>query len=359
MEVLVDMDSLLIMSRCIIQNYSDRPRSTTETKGGSQHLQSLAISASNNGTVIVLEHMGNGRPTRTVVRSYEPGGPSCDSNGSNDNGDYSSPSQTSIGAALSDSDDESDSGVDVNSRPDIGTLPKQIEAVVKNDPTPTSVPRLFWYHCKTEPTSINSVYVRVRSPGLIYRWKPGSTITFNVNCDSFPSTTYREYAAASLERAAEERNKGKVGVRFERIADEKPAVFQLKYSDCCRCHPDHLAVSFFPRDPPSDRRLCVYGPAFEDALIHKHMADIFCHELGHILGLRHEFAQTCPKEQQDLSVQLGKRNDSSVMNYFDHPGLFRIQETDYDGVRRLYESCNGGLDGYKIVDESPRPFAPL
>ncbi|KAI0384379.1 hypothetical protein F5Y04DRAFT_248225 [Hypomontagnella monticulosa] len=215
-------------------------------------------------------------------------------------------------------------------------------------------PRYIWHRCGTKPSSISSVYAHVQCPNHIYRWKPGSSITFNVDLESFANSTEAAYAAASLEKATSEWNKGDIGVRFERTADNMPSVFRLTYSECQTIQ---LATSFFPGDPPDQRLLRIHSQCFDERH-HDHMVNVFCYELGHVLGLRHEFAMTCPGELTHPSRLVGNLNPFSVMNYFNDLGMMRIQETDYNGVRQLYQPERRELGGCTIVDVEPRDMKP-
>lgn len=211
------------------------------------------------------------------------------------------------------------------------------------------------YCCRTEICSINSIYLNIRSSGKVYRWVKGSTITFKVNWDSFRDCPqYARHAADSLVRASEEWNRGDFGVRFEKVTGNKSAVFQLVYSKRHRRDRNRLADAFFPGDSRGKQRLRVYALAFS----RKHgcydwLSNIFCHELGHILGLRHSFAPE--REPHKPAVLFGTHNDSSVMNYFDHLSQMCIQETDYTEVRDFYNS-RGNYDGFEFVDRVPKCF---
>ncbi|KAI1398593.1 hypothetical protein F4819DRAFT_24367 [Hypoxylon fuscum] len=214
-----------------------------------------------------------------------------------------------------------------------------------------------YYHCKTQLslldfiTSINLGFI-----DTVYRWAPGSKIRYNVNYSSFPEKEYGEYAALCLDEAAEKWNRGSIGVVFEKVEDHAPAVFQLVYST--RQSDGLLARSFMPRGAQEQQdRLYVYASAFDkEKGYYNGMMNIFCHELGHILGLRHEFAKSSPKEQKAPSVQWGPANALSVMNYFKNPGEMRIQETDYNEVRRFYEFRGKEYSEFKIVDMDPKCF---
>ncbi|KAI1411371.1 hypothetical protein F5Y13DRAFT_191310 [Hypoxylon sp. FL1857] len=249
--------------------------------------------------------------------------------------------------------------VNVKPNSNISDTLRRVDAAFKHPPNLTDERDAPQYRCKTQEESINSIHLHVTSQETIYRWKPGSVITFNIDYSSFPNSPdsiYARRAASCLESAAKKWNKGNIGVRFEKVDDDQPAVFQLKYSTPNYRNP-RLAESFFPGDFWHLQHLCVYALAFNKVKGHDDwLTNIFCHELGHILGLRHEFAGT--KELDDPSVQLGEDNSSSIMNYFEDLSEMRIQESDYAEVREFYKS-QGEYDRFKVVDVIPRYSKPL
>ncbi|KAI2610469.1 hypothetical protein GGR54DRAFT_377596 [Hypoxylon sp. NC1633] len=246
---------------------------------------------------------------------------------------------------------------DVKPHPNIVIAVRQAETVIGCAPICMGDVKGDWYHCETERDSINSIYLHTHPPKLIYRWTTKSVITFNVNCGSFHSLNDATYAAAKLDEAANEWNKGIHDVCFKKVANDEPSVFQLTYGDGYGYERSRLADAFFPGDPQKQQLLYVYPPSFDkERDNYGWIANIFCHELGHILGLRHEFAQSSPKEQKHPSKQLGENNSMSVMNYFDHPSKMRIQESDYRAVNQFYRSEK--VDDYTIVPLAPRNFTP-
>ena len=93
------------------------------------------------------------------------------------------------------------------------------------------------------------------------------------------------------------------------------------------------------------------------------MSNVFAHELGHVLGLRHEFAigdvrdrMTASREGKD-AVRIDAPNEKSVMNYRAEPP--EIQQSDIDSTRKFYsmtEDAAGELPqigGTKIIDYTP------
>ncbi|KAI1353627.1 hypothetical protein F5Y01DRAFT_275734 [Xylaria sp. FL0043] len=139
-----------------------------------------------------------------------------------------------------------------------------------------------------------------------------------------------------------------IGVKFEYTGRRDMASFEVKYhnmpSDDNPQNPSVYAQSFFPQDQAGT--LFIYKLALEDANI-GYLANILAHEIGHILGLRHEFPET------ELSVRWGKKNKKSVMNYFMHPSKFSVQEQDLIDLESFYNSTMGTYKGWPIRDFDP------
>lgn len=180
-------------------------------------------------------------------------------------------------------------------------------------------------------------------------------LKYSVDRHSFPQDTeHAEYAAEALKAAASLWNERKIGVQFKEVANHEPATFRLVY-DHQQLQDDLLANAFLPNEVQTGKpRLTVYPLAFcKERDYYNYLTNVFCHELGHVLGLRHEF-----KESFDPSVRWGKENGSSVMNYFVHPSEFSIQRTDYKDLRRFYASKGTQYKGFSIVDVDPAYFVP-
>ncbi|KAI2604897.1 uncharacterized protein GGS25DRAFT_402820 [Hypoxylon fragiforme] len=190
--------------------------------------------------------------------------------------------------------------------------------------------------CRTQPGSVRSVYFDAHPYPYIYRWRPGTRLTWSVDWTSFPGRSWAVHAVDSLRASAHGWNRGLSNVWFEEVGSNEIPLFLLTYGGV----DDEwsYACAFFPSDPPKQRKLRVFDLCFEEPQ-RAYMSNIFYHELGHILGLRHEFAQS-PDEPDELarpSMFVGQQNPSSVMNYHPHPSQLVIQPSDYDGVQRLYD----------------------
>ncbi|KAI2782180.1 hypothetical protein F4815DRAFT_463991 [Daldinia loculata] len=234
---------------------------------------------------------------------------------------------------------------------------KQVDAIFENVPSPNREVDSSSYPCMTEATPISSIRLHQvcgkRCHNTIYRWKRGSEITFNVDCHSFRSNIeYARMANETLDAAVEKWNKGRFGVRFKRVEDHEEAVFQLIYS---AGGGDALATAFLPNTAPIGRRLVIYEQAFIEVNgRYDLMTNLFCHELGHILGLRHEHAQE--KEARYPSVQWGDSNPFSIMNDDLTLDEFCIHENDYTEVKGFYKAC-ATYNKYTIVDVDAKPYA--
>jgi Matrixin len=107
-------------------------------------------------------------------------------------------------------------------------------------------------------------------------------------------------------------------------------------------HGTFIAASFFPNDPPERRHLFLDPSFFQDTGYDP--TGVLRHELGHILGFRHEHISSgapaiCPKEAVDHTIKLTEYDPHSVMHYFcGGVGSKTLHITDKDrrGAVRAY-----------------------
>jgi hypothetical protein len=206
------------------------------------------------------------------------------------------------------------------------------------------VPQSGSYMCVTQSpiTSIN-----IGLGNLIPRWKPGETgpvvVKWAALKTGYPSEAHARYATYSLAQAANEWNRKEVGVAFEWVTKIEDAAFVLEYGGQ---KGTVLAEAFFPnKDPLSS--LFVYKGSFAEATL-PYLRNIFLHELGHVLGLRHEFA--LEKEKLWAAVRFGRVNPASVMSYNFPPN---IHQFDVEDTKKFYEYKDKEIKGKKIADWEP------
>lgn len=211
-----------------------------------------------------------------------------------------------------------------------------IDPVEVSQPAPSKAVKLEPPLCFTQndlPVALQSIHsqngVSEIVVGLLEkvpRWKPGSVIKWAAWSDGYHCKDDADHAAKQLAIAAEQWNEANVGVTFEWVQHSRDATFVLVYGGS---KGGVLASAFFPNG--SDLNFVyVFGGAFRHGW-KENMWKVFTHELGHVLGLRHEFA--IEKEKMG-ATQLGPQNEFSVMNYRAEPP--ELQKSDIESTREFY-----------------------
>ncbi|EXJ53315.1 uncharacterized protein A1O5_13437 [Cladophialophora psammophila CBS 110553] len=180
----------------------------------------------------------------------------------------------------------------------------------------------------------------------VTRWKKNSSVNFATYMNGYPGGEDDAiYAANALNEAAEEWNRKAVGVTFNWVDKLEDANFVLAYGGNLG---DVVAEAYFPNQKDLNI-VYVYKRGFDDDTkpeLHK----FFLHELGHVLGLRHEFAPEL--ETNTGAVLWGSRNPISVMTYRD--GIApEIQDSDVTDTKTFIE-----FDGDKIGNQPLYTYEP-
>jgi hypothetical protein len=179
----------------------------------------------------------------------------------------------------------------------------------------------------------------------IPRWAPGSVIKWTAWRQGFDSQDDADYAAVHLNIAAQKWNDANVGVTFEYVPLAKDACFVLVHGGP---YGNVLAEAFFP-SPDDLNFVYVYSAGFKRGF-KENLWTVFTHELGHVLGLRHEFAL---EREGSGAVKITDFNEKSVMNY--RKELPEIQPSDISGTHYFYSLKVGTFVGQtKIVDYIPQ-----
>lgn len=180
------------------------------------------------------------------------------------------------------------------------------------------------------------------------RWRPGSVIKWTAWRMGYDSQDDANYAAAQLQQAAEEWNKLNIGVTFEFVPLAKDANFVLSHGGN---KGTVLASAYFPNNKDLNF-VYVYSFAFQPDW-KPFLWRVFTHELGHVIGLRHEFAMNPGPYFEGDAVQINERNPLSVMNYRREPP--EIQQSDVEATKKFYSFPAGTeISSTAIVDYVPR-----
>lgn len=228
------------------------------------------------------------------------------------------------------------------------------------------------YHCITQkgtgktygfppaskvPSGFDAINVGLGD--LIPRWNTSpsqhTTLKWFLKADGFPSADVAmaaaeaiNHAAEAMNQAAREWNNMAFGVIVSQTMDEAAANFNLIYkvNGPTEDMEGVYAEAFFPNQ--AHRDVIVYEFGMEESNRYK-LKNVFLHELGHVFGLRHEFAL---EEEGDGAKQFMKPNKDSVMDYNDLP---TIQETDKEGIRQFYKLADRTkIDGSPVTDYLPQ-----
>jgi hypothetical protein len=190
--------------------------------------------------------------------------------------------------------------------------------------------------------------------GKIVRWQEGTVLSYCVLQNTFGSTTEYETARGSMEAATREWEET-CGVTFEHLVqhDRSPTtqvpevLFTVRKIDSGG---RFIAAAFFPNDPPSRRRVLI-DPSFFDPALPFDRVGVLRHELGHVLGFRHEHIRSgappaCPQEDTGDTIDLTQYDPRSVMHYFCGGVGSRdlaITDADRKGAQRVYGLPRGSF----------------
>ena len=180
--------------------------------------------------------------------------------------------------------------------------------------------------------------------GKPVRWKPGTLLTWTLDRASFPDPDTAEAAHTLCTQAAQDWNDAAEGViAFKEVSPGEPPVFSFSFQGFGDA--SLYALAFLPHDPVS-QRVVRMGPMIFSPEPYFDPVGVLRHELGHVLGFRHEHIRPEGPEQAEawtlgtMSAEaLGEYDSQSVMHY-PIAGLgsrdLNITPLDKAGLKVLY-----------------------
>ncbi len=201
--------------------------------------------------------------------------------------------------------------------------------------------------------------------GSIVLWEPGSVINWIARADNYPTKEDALKAAYAMHHAAEQWNKVMGGrVRFQYVSQFDNACFKLEYGGDSG---DNLALAFLPDDWQNSLNTVYVYKLLLEPPHRQYMMNTMLHELGHVLGMKHEHSHSgtdwLPPDDTEYgpeSIIYGPRNPKSVMAYYEGQ---TIQDTDAEYIRRAYDELDDGavIKGramYGFVEKTVRRVEP-
>jgi len=193
--------------------------------------------------------------------------------------------------------------------------------------------------------------------GKLVRWELGLVLSYCVLKETFPDAANYEMVVTNMQKATSDWEKT-CGVKFEHKKELdtseslKPegVLFTVREIDA---QGQFIAAAFFPNDPKS-RRIMIIDPSYYDPGLMFNPVGVLRHELGHVLGFRHEHIRSgappdCPDEDTADIFPYTKYDPRSVMHYFcGKLGTkeLAISELDKTGARKVYGLP---LDQYRFI----------
>jgi hypothetical protein len=162
-------------------------------------------------------------------------------------------------------------------------------------------------------------------------------LTYSFDAGTFPSPANLQFTRNNLRKAADDWVSACIecGISFTEVS-ENP-YFVVRYQTLSG---GLIAKSFFPSSPPDERTFFVYTPYLSPDLQFDPVG-VLRHELGHILGYRHEQIVNIPgcATEGGTWTPITPYTPKSVMHYFcGNNGSFdlALRDADKRGHRCLY-----------------------
>lgn len=189
------------------------------------------------------------------------------------------------------------------------------------------------------------------SEGFIPLWSNNVTLRWRFNEDSMRYFQNISAAKQALRQLLGEAILawGKAApVKFREAQDAWDFEVVMRNSDKCSINGCTLASAFFP--DPGRHELVLYPKMLSQD--RKEQIDTFIHEIGHIFGLRHFFANV--SERAWPSVIFGSHKPFGIMNYGHNSELTDDDKSDLSVLyRKVWNNELAEINGTRIVFVEP------
>jgi len=189
--------------------------------------------------------------------------------------------------------------------------------------------------CQTDTPERGTEKIVVGLGGVVPLWAAGTVLHWRFNERSMARFRDPENAKNYFRRLLSDAQRmwGWVPVRFQESSQLVDFEYGLTRGDDCSNGGCVLASAFFPAATNQD--LLIYPVLFNNS--YDYQVNVMAHEIGHIFGLRHFFANI--SETWEESEIFGEHNPFSIMNYGNKSVL---TDADRGDLYRLYEAAWSG-----------------
>jgi hypothetical protein len=213
------------------------------------------------------------------------------------------------------------------------------------------------YNCSTQkPQKVKNHHLSVNADptnGSVIRWAPGSRLRYFVSRTNLAKDDGKlEKMRAAIRIATENWQSTGMNITFLETPVREEATFVVIYRPL---DTDYYAKAFFPG--AEYRYICISSVMFEPQHV-EHMSCVLGHEIGHVLGLRHEFWKRLHERDNARYFPTEDHDSASIMNnenVYDL-SLFVLSDPDRKNIRRFYALQAGSQYDFTITNYDPVPL---